>query len=108
MTRLPAWAQNDTARTLLRQIVANPPEARVTRGSWIEGGGRTVYRAWQRPDVAALKRMGTAWWNANYDAPNRPEYEDADELIDRLLREGEQIVEVEEKELPNGRFQVAA
>lgn len=105
MDRFPAWADNAEARTLLASIIASPPEYRITAGAWIEGGGRKVYRPWKRPDVAALNGMYRDWWEANYETagavPEQP-----DELIDRLLNPP--IVEVETKELPDGRFRVAA
>lgn len=106
MNALPSWADNVEGRALLASIVANPPEHRITLGLWIEGGGRKVYRAWQRPDVAALKRMFKAWWEENYaTADALPE--NADELIERMLNTVG-LAELEPKELPNGRFQVAA
>lgn len=90
MTRdLPLWAQNREALPLLASIIANPPESRVRTGDW---GSDVVYRSWQRPDVAALKRMYREWWNANFEgATELPENPDA--LIHRLLN-GEQLTEV--------------
>jgi hypothetical protein len=85
MIDLPLWAQNDEARALLASVVANPPETRIRRDDW---GAETVYRSWQRPDVGALKRMFTAWWDANHEtATALPESPDA--LIGRLLAEHE-------------------
>lgn len=101
MTALPPWADNAEGRRLLASIVANPPETRIVRDDW---GSRTVYRSWQRPDVAALKRMERDWWNANFETGiRRPE--SADDVIGRMLPERADLAP---KELPNGRFQVAA
>jgi len=99
---LPAWADNDEARELLASILRNPPETRISRSDW---GATTVYRAWKRPDVGALKRMFTVWWDANYETARGVERPDA--LIGRLLR-GQERADLEPKEVSDGRFQVAA
>lgn len=87
MTPLPRWADVPAATPLLASILRDPPETRITRGTWIEGGGQVVYRTYHRPDVAALKRLFGDWWEANYDKPDRGPVERPDALIERLLSE---------------------
>lgn len=66
MRDLPAWCTAE-ALPLLASIIANPPETRLIRDDW---GSRDTpcYRPYRRPDVAALKRMHTAWLDSQVAA----------------------------------------
>lgn len=120
MNPLPAWAATPEARALIGQAIANPPQRTITRGAWIEGGGnvrfhggvtgklRRLYSDWLDREFAALDAVYAVkgfWDQAASDALCR--VEDADQLIERLLAEAERA-DLEPKELPDGRFQVAA
>lgn len=108
MIALPAWAQSAEARALLKQVVAEQPEHRITRGSWVEGGGHARYRGeaaaklrhiydnWLDRENAALEAQYAVTGKWDQDAANEVfRTEDADTLIARLMGDG-------------GRFQVAA
>lgn len=125
---LPVWADVPEATPLLASIVANPPECRTSyKLPSIYGGHREPcaprYMAGKRPDVAGLKRLYRDWLKREQEALDVQfnvtgkwdqeasnavfRIEDPDQLIHRLLTQHERA-DHEPKELPNGRFQVAA
>lgn len=102
-----SWHATPEARRLLAAILSDRPEpAFLKRYAWVNA----AYPKYQTPDARAFRRIWQALRDEAAEANDRALWsklgeQHPDDVIAAMLAER---ADLEPKELPNGRFQVAA